>query len=369
MKKVLVTGMTQNLGGVEKFIVNFCEKITDKDIKFDFIVTDKRCALENKIRKMNSKIYYVTEKHYKNPIKFRKQIGKYMQNEKYDAIWVNDCSLNSFHYIKIAKKMGIPKRIIHSHNSKNMDTSIKGTIKYAIHLINKHKVKKYATHYWACSDLAADFFYLPQIRQSVTIINNAIDTQKFKFNSNTREKIRKKLKIEDEYVLGNVGRLHFQKNQIYLLEIFMEYLKYNSKSKLILIGEGQERKKIEEFIKNNKLKDNVILLGICDNVNEIMQAMDLFLLPSLFEGLPIVGIEAQCSGLPCIFSENITKDVKILEETYFMKIKERDKKAWVEKVKKIQNKKINRELAERKIKESGFDIEIEAEKLRRFFKE
>lgn len=369
LKKILVTGMTKNLGGVEKFIVNYCQKIMADDIKFDFIVTDDKCVLENEIKEMNSKIYYITEKHFKHPIKFRKQLEEYVKDEYYDAIWVNDCSLNTFHYIKIAKKIGIPTRIIHSHNSRNMDTSLKGMIRYLIHLLNKYEVSQYATHYWACSDLAAKFFYTSKIMPYVTIINNGIETQKFKFDLKTREEYRKKLNFDDKFIIGNVGRLHFQKNQLYLLKIFKEYLKDDLEAKLVLIGEGQDRYKIEQYMEENDLKDKVVLLGICNNVNDIMQAMDIFLLPSLFEGLPIVGIEAQCSGLPCIFSANITKNVKLLKDTCFLGIKDEDIEKWVKKIQEMRDEKIDRKQAEQIIKRKGYDINVETDKLRTFFRE
>lgn len=367
LKKVLVTGMSKNLGGVEKFIISYCKRIVSTNMKFDFIITDEKCALENEIQEMGAKKYRLKQKHFKHPFKFEKEFASILKSEKYDAIWVNDCSLNSFHYIKLAKKYGIKTRIIHSHNSKNMDNSLKGKLKYIIHLINKSKVSKYATDYWACSQVAAQFFYKNKLLSKVKIIKNGVDTKKFEFNSQIREKYREELNLKNNYVIGHVGRFHFQKNHIYLLKIFNEYLKQNENAKLLLIGDGEDRGKIEEYISSNRLGERVILLGIRDDVQNLMQAMDVFALPSLFEGLPIVGIEAECSGLPCVFSSKITKETKITEDVYFLPIEDIDCRKWVDKLEEIRNSKNDREKAKEKIIEAGYDIEKEVDKLKKFF--
>lgn len=367
MKKILVTGLTSNLGGVEKFIVSYCEKIVSENIKIDFLITDSTCALQDQIEKMNSKIFIIKQEHFKHPIKFKKEFEQHVKKENYDAIWVNDCSLNSFHYIKLAKKIGINTRIIHSHNSKNMDNSLKGKLKFIVHLINKNKVSKYATNYWACSKLAAKFFYNKRLMDKVEIIKNGVDTEKFSFNKDVRNKYRKELGLQGKYVIGHVGRLHFQKNHMFILKIFEEYIKQNQDARLVLIGDGEEKENIEKFIKEHRLHKNVLMLGIRDDVQNIMQAIDVFILPSIFEGLPIVGVEAQCAGLPCIFSQNITKEVQLTENTYFLSIEENDIHKWVKKIGQISNKKYNREENTKRITQKGYNINEETTKLRLFF--
>lgn len=368
MKKILVTGMTKNLGGVEKFIISYIKEIIDDDIKIDFMMTDEKCALDEEIEKLGAKKYILKQRHSKHPFKFKREFEEAVKKENYDAIWVNDCSLNSFHYIKLAKKCKIPTRIIHSHNSQNMDKSFKGRLKYLVHLINKLQVSKYATNYWACSQVAAQFFYIPKLLQKVEIINNGIDIEKFKFSEEIRRKYRKELNLQEDYVLGHVGRFHFQKNHIYLLEIFKKYLERDKNAKLLLIGDGEDREKVQEYILQNNLEDNVILLGIRDDVQNIMQAMDVFMLPSLFEGLPIVGIEAQGTGLPCIFSDKITKETKVTEQVDFLPIGEEDISKWVDKLENIKTIKIDRSKAEEDIKQAGYDIKEEANKIKNFFR-
>ncbi len=369
MKRILVYGMTSNIGGVEKFIVSFCGKISSNDIVFDYLISDNYCVFSDEIKKNGSKIIKLHHKHLKQPLKFKKECIEIMTKGHYDAFWLNDCSLNSFHLVKIAKKCGIKTRIIHSHNSSNMDYSFKGIIKHLIHIYNKMIVDRYATDFWACSDLAADYFYKKTLLSRVVIIKNGIDTQLFKYDERARNIIRKKYRLTNSFVIGHVGRFHFQKNHEYLINLFYHYSKIDKNSKLILIGEGEDKNKIVNLINDYKLNNNVLLLGSRDDVNMIMQGMDVFILPSLFEGLPIVGIEAQCSGLPCLFSDRITKKVMLLPSSSFLPIDNKKIDLWVKKISEIKTEKYNRINAYKAIIDNGYDINIESNKIKSFFKE
>lgn len=369
MKKVLVYGMSPSLGGVERFITNFCFKMSCDQIQFDYLISSDKCALSDEIKKHGSKIIKLKEKHSLHPIKFRRECIDIMSNGNYDVFWLNDCSLNSFHLMKVAKKCNIKTRIIHSHNSSNMDHSLRGIIKYIIHCYNKLLVKKYATHFWACSDVAAKFFYTRNIISDVMIIKNGIDVEKFKFDLKVRNEVRKKFHLIDSYVIGHVGRFHFQKNHKYLIETFMEYHKINNNSKLLLIGDGEDKKNILDLIDKYNLNDSILFLGVRDDVHRLMQAMDVFVLPSLFEGLPIVGIEAQCTGLPCIFSDKITQDAKIISDVYFCSIEHKSISDWIEKLSMLEINKNDRSDMYRKIIAAGYDLQHEANKIKKFFLE
>ena len=367
VKKILVTGMSANLGGVEKFIITYSKEILNYGLKVDFLISDDKCALESEVNKIGAKIIKITEKHSAHPIRFKRQFKQIVKENNYDIIWVNDCSLNSFHYIKLAKKFGIKTRIIHSHNSKNMDKSVKGIIKYLIHLFNKNFVKKYATDYWACSMLAAKFFYKKDLLDKVVIINNGIDIEKFKYNADTREKYRRDLDLNDNFIIGHVGRFHFQKNHIFLLNVFKEFVAKHDDARLVLIGDGEEKENVKAFIMQNGIEDKVLLLGLRDDVNDLMQAMDVFVLPSVFEGLPIVGIEAQCAGLPCIFSNTITRELELTKNASFLSIKKEDCNQWVSKLDALYFSEFNRNDASSIITEKGYNIKNEALKLKKFF--
>ena len=198
---------------------------------------------------------------------------------------------------------------------------------------------------------------------SYYIINNAIDIDKFKFNNKKRKIMRKELKIMDnEILIGHIGRFIKQKNHNFIIEVLKDLVLYDKNFKLLLVGVGNLKTMIEEKVKINKLENNVIFLGQRGDVNKIYQAMDIFLLPSLYEGLPLVGIEAQIAGCKCFFSNKITKDVRIKDDTEFLKIS--NSKEWAEKIVDYVKKEKNRE--ESYCKE--YDIRKSAEKLCRLYK-
>ena len=168
------------------------------------------------------------------------------------------------------------------------------------------------------------------------IINNAIDIEKFIFNQNIREKIRKQLNVEDKFVIGHIGRFSYQKNHEFLVDMFKNISNENSEAVLLLIGEGNLKEKIVQKVKENNLEEKVIFLGTVKNINEIMQAMDVFVLPSYYEGLPVVGIEAQASGIDCFFSDTITTELKINDNVKFLNIN--NTKEWCENIMKIAHR-------------------------------
>lgn len=302
-KRILVFGITENPGGVESVIMNYYRKINKEHIQFDFLCNTEVVAYEDEIKSLGGKIYRITarskdRKKYKNDMeKFFKEHAK-----EYSAIWVNVCSLANIDYLKYAKKYGIRKRIIHSHNSKNMDSILRG----ALHLVNRFLVQEYATDFWACSKKAGKWFYGFIIRHSdkYLIINNAIDTKEYAYNPEIREEYRKKLNLEGKVVIGNIGRLHFQKNQTFLLKIFNEICENHKNTHLLIVGQGEEEENLKKEAKELGIIDKVSFLGVREDVSNIIQAMDIFIFPSLFEGLPVVLLEVQASGLLCFVSKD-----------------------------------------------------------------
>ena len=207
MKKVLVFGMSDNLGGVETVILNYYRNLDKENIKFDFLFNTESIVYEDEIKKSGGKLYKITPRR-KSVIKYHNELKTFFKEhaKEYDAIWVNLCILSNIDWLKYAKKYGIKCRILHSHNSQNMENNFK----LLLHKFNKLFVKKYATHYWACSDKAAEWFYNRDIINSkkYQIIHNAIDTKKYKYDENIRNRMREKLGINDKFVVGHVGRFH-----------------------------------------------------------------------------------------------------------------------------------------------------------------
>ena len=363
MKKILVFGITENPGGVESVIMNYYRNIDRNKIQFDFLCNTDVVAYEKEIVDLGGKIYRITARS-KDRIKYKKDMKSFFQEhgKDYSAIWVNVCSLANIDYLKYAKKYGIKKRIIHAHNSQNMDSFLRGVL----HRINKLFIRKYATDFWTCSEDASRWFYNKSVKKSANyfVVKNAIDLKRFKYDENVRRDYRKQLGIEDKIVFGNVGRFHFQKNQLFLLKIFEKIQKKLDNAVLVLVGDGEDREKIEEMISNLNIKNKVMLLGVRDDIANIMQSMDVFIFPSVFEGLGIVAIEAQASGLPVFASKDVIPDeVNIDNEIFEFISLENNEDFWAEciinKLPKLPNRRSKLELFEN----AGYNIEIESRKV------
>ena len=250
-----------------------------------------------------------------------------------------------FLYPIIAAKMAKAKIIIaHSHNS----SSDKGIIKSLLHNLNKHFIYLFANEFFACSERAGEWFFSKRVRNSdnYRIINNAIEIDKYVFDKSIRQRKREELGITDEYILiGHVGRFNKQKNHSLLIDIFDNYHKKNIKSKLILVGQGPLMNKIKNKVNKLNLQKDVLFLGLRNDTYELYQAFDVFILPSLYEGLPLVGVEAQYSGLGCIFSSNISKELKITNNCFYVGLN-RSLDEWCKNIDKALNicrKKVNYE--------------------------
>ena len=365
MKKILVFGITDKAGGVESVIMNYYRKIDKTKIMFDFLCNNETVAYEEEITSLGGKIYRITARS-KNFRKYRKDLKQFFVEhaKEYSTIWVNVCSLANIDYLKYAKKYGIKYRIIHSHNSKNMDSKIRGFI----HKFNKIVIKKYATDFWACSEDAGSWFYNKKIISSkkYLVINNAIDTEKYKFDQSIRDKARKNLKLEDKLVIGNIGRFHFQKNHEFIINVFAQVLYKNPNARLLLVGKGSLENKIREKAETLKIIDKVMFLGERDDVEQIMQAIDILLFPSLFEGLPLTLIEAQANGMPILASKHVIPEkVKMSNNLQFISL-DKDAKYWAD---ILLNTDLNNKSIEniKYIKNKGFDINTETKKIENLF--
>ncbi|AIY83574.1 glycosyltransferase family 1 protein [Clostridium baratii] len=365
MKKILVYGLTQTRGGVESFLLNYYKNFDTNNIQMDFISNTPDTVYKKEVAALGGKIFNVCSKK-KNPLRFKKDMENIFKNHsnEYDAIWVNLCSLANIDYLKYAKKYGIKRRIVHSHNAANMF----GKLKETLHNYNKKRIDRYATDFWACSDSAAKWFYEDDILNSkkFRIIKNAVDTEKFSFDNNIRNEYRKILNIEDKYVLGNIGRFHFQKNHEFLIDVFKEVKEKCDNSILLLVGNGDLEENIKEKVKNLGLEESVIFLGMRDDVNKIMQAIDIFLMPSRFEGLPVAAVEAQSSGVRCLLSDTITKEIKVTDLIEFIRAKSKeDVNVWRDKILEYKLGYDRREMNE-DMKKSGFEIKEAAKNLEDF---
>lgn len=347
-----------NYGGVEAVLLNYFSNINLEDYDLTIIShekSNKEC--KEQFEKMGFTIYEVPSKkeNFKENIK---QIYKILKKIKPDIVH-SHLTLSNYAPLCIAWICGIKVRISHSHLVYESKSAIQKLYAFLSNI--------FATHYMACGKLAATYLFGKKKvkKEKVYILNNAVDICKFQYSEETRNRIRKELEIEDKFVIGHVGRFHEQKNHKFLISTFKEVKKQKNNAILLLIGNGQLKEEIEKQIKEEKLQDNVIILSGRNNIYEYYQAMDLFVLPSLYEGLGMVLIEAQISGLPCLASSTIPEEAKITSLVKFLDINSVD--IWKEQILKSKcNDKRVQYIAE--VKKSGYDIKEESEKLDKFYK-
>ncbi len=367
MKKVLVFGMTEMYGGVESFLMTYYRALSRERVQFDFLCNTESVAFESEIKELGGEVFKICARS-RNAARYRRELYAFFKEHagEYCAVWVNVCSLANIDYLKMAKKFGIGCRIIHSHNAQNMDGFARGLL----HRLNRPFIGCYATHFWACSSLAADWFFSKRLQrsQNFKIVNNAIDCSAFAFSKAAREQVRRELCLSNRLVIGNIGRLHRQKNQLFLLDIFKAILARRADAFLLLVGGGEDEAKLRQKAKDLNLTDNVLFLGVRRDIPRLLSAIDLFVFPSAFEGLGISLLEAQAAGLPCFASEGvIPQEAAASELVEFMSLKD-SAEAWAERILKKAGS-LERPDAGSQLAAAGFDINHTAGALQRFFEQ
>ncbi|WLR49128.1 glycosyltransferase family 1 protein [Halobacillus litoralis] len=302
--RVLHVVVNMNRGGAETLIMNLYRNIDRSKVQFDFL-TCKKGVFDKEIEEMGGKIHripYVTDVGHR---KYIKSLQKFFQeNQNYRIVHSHMDKMSGF-VLRAAKHADIPVRIAHSHN-----TSSEGGAGAKLYKWYAGKqVSSAATEMYACSNSAA-YWLFKKKAASAHILKNGIEQKKFSFTTSARVKVRSSLLIDkDTLLLGHVGRFSLQKNHMFLLEVFAEYRKRNPDSKLMLVGEGDLKEKITEKVKKLGIENDVLMLGVRSDINELLQAIDVFLFPSFHEGLPVTLIEAQGAGIPCLISDRISEEV------------------------------------------------------------
>lgn len=310
MVKILVFGMTENPGGIESVIMNYYRRIDRSRIQFDFLCNTEVVAYESEIKALGGTIYRIPARRDGRK-RFCHALDAFMRQNaaRYHAIWVNVCSLANIDYLKYARKYGIQKRIIHCHNADNGDSMLRGLL----HRMNRLWISSLATDFWSCSDDASHWFYSDRIMRSgkYRMIYNAVDPARFLPDPQIRDEYRRQFGCGDKIVIGHIGRFHFQKNHKFVLQIFSELKKLEESAVLWLVGQGELLEEMKQEAKVLHIEKDVIFLGVRSDIPQLYQAMDAFLFPSVFEGLPVVLLEAQANGLPCLISDTIPKEIKV----------------------------------------------------------
>ena len=300
--------------GVESVIMNYYRHLDHSKVQFDFICDEDSTRIPyDEIKKLGGRVFLVPK--YQNLSKYLKALEKLFKENQYHIVHSNINTLSVFP-LYAAKKAGVPIRISHSHSTSNPKEWKRNLIKNILRPFSK----RYATDYFACSEIAGRYLFGNKDfdQGEVKIIHNAIDIERFKFDEAARKKLRKEFGIKDStIVIGHVGRFVQQKNHTFLVDVFKEYHKKNPDSKLLLVGSGPLEDEIKKKVERLGLMDSVLFLGQRDDTNKLYSVMDIFCLPSLYEGLGVVGVEAQAAGLPCIFSKDVPIDVMFSKKTVF----------------------------------------------------
>ena len=308
MTRILFISQYLNRAGTEAFMMNVFRGVDRSHFGVDFLLYSRNETDYSKEVEAAGCMVWRVPSRRESPLGWYRSLYCFFKEHAQDYAAVHYCGngLTAIAPIVLAWRFGIPIRIIHSHNS-----SSDGLHNRVLHMLQRGLACRLSTHHFACSSLAAKWFFG---NSPAVIIRNGIDTRRFAFNPQTREEVRKRLCLKPSTtVIGHVGRFQAEKNHSFLLDVFAQFHKLQPDSMLMLVGVGDLEDSIKKKARKTGIADNVLFLGERSDVEQLLQAMDLFLMPSTFEGQPFVLIEAQCAGLPCLVSDIINKDIFLTE--------------------------------------------------------
>lgn len=356
--RILIVDGKLICGGVESFLMNIYRHIDRTKVQFDFLVHYKeRFYYDDEIESMGGKIYRLSFRNDNNYFKYKKDLKEFfLSHPEYSIVWGHMDGLASI-YLSVAKQCGIKTTICHSHITQ-AENSFKGLLKRCL----RKNVWKYCDYMFACSTEAGKYLFG---NHPFHLVNNAIEIDKFSFDNRVRSEIRNKYHWESKVVIGHIGRFFPQKNHSFLIDIFDNLVKTDEDFVLCLCGDGEDKKMIEELCESKKIKDKVYFMGNVKNAHDYFQAFDIFVMPSLYEGLPVTGVEAQTSSLKCIFSDTITQEVNLVRDNVeFLPIGNDAVDKWVDAIKK--NKVYNRVDCSETVINRGYSIDQLANKILTF---
>lgn len=315
MIRILQCVNNMHRAGLETMLMNYYRNIDRDQIQFDFLThRPERGDYDDEIEQLGGRVYYAPRLYPQNyPAYFAYMKRFFAEHPEYRIVHSH---IDSMSYLPLlaAKKAGIPIRIAHSHN-----TSLDRDFKYLLKQYFRKRIPSVANVHLTCGVEAGEFLFGDRNAQ---VIPNAVDAEKFYFDPQLRQKTREQLNLQEEFVVGHVGRMTYQKNHKKLIEIFNALQQKKPRSKLILIGVGEKESEVRRQVQDLGLENKVLFLGKQTAVNELYQAMDVFVLPSFYEGIPVVGIEAQLADLPCFFSDTVSREAVFNSRTYYMSLQE-----------------------------------------------
>ena len=349
-----------NAAGVEAVINNYYRNLDRSKYQFDFYIdADGTCNPQQELIEMGAR-YFVVPPYQK----LFQHVSKLIELFHKNGYLIVHSSMNTLAPISLfcAWRAGVPIRINHNHSTAGKGERKKNILKYLLRPFSKC----FATHFAACSRYAGEWLFGRKMVASgkVRILNNAIDVDRFQYNENVRARVRASFGLEGHFVIGHVGRFCYQKNQEKLIEIFRAVYDADQSARLMLVGIGEDEERIREMARELGLEKQVLFLGARNDVNELYQAMDVFVFPSRYEGLGLAAIEAQTAGLPCVLSTRLPVDASIISETEMLDLEE-SVQTWTATV--FRKKGCIRRDTSAEIAMHGFDIRNEAKVLEEFY--
>lgn len=365
--KVLVLITVMDRAGAETMMMNYFRNIDRDKIQIDFLINrDDKADYEEEVERLGSHIYHMCPLFPGKFRKYQKEFKRFLQEHPGYDIVHSHLEERSYYALKISKKMGIPVRIVHAHSvpqGRNLKMIARKYFRW--------RLKKYYTYAFACGMNPAKWLF--GTTENVVIMKNAVDTTCFQYSDKTRDEMRKALGIhEKQLVVGHIGRFIPEKNQKFLVDIFQNVNNYRKDSILLLIGGGKPKtevkykKEVIEKVQKLGLQDKVRFLGVRDDIEGLLQAIDVLVMPSVSEGFPVTLVEAQSSGLRCLASDVVSNDVNVTETIQYMSLEE-DEAEWANKILAMETEELPRKEMASKVKEAGLDIKENSEWLEEFY--
>lgn len=355
---ILEIVVLQKNSGVASFVMNVYRHIDHEQVSVEFltwIIDDSLPTYIEEIYNWGGKVHVIPY-YRKHPLQFIQEAEKVIASKRFSAIHCHEF-LISLPMLYFAKKHNIFMRIAHSHNP-----DIESTLKKLLVILCRGFFKRYSTIFMACSKESGEFLFGDDV--NIIIIKNGIDVQKFEFSEKKRNSLREKLNLQNKFVIGNIGRLVTQKNQLFLLDIFAQVLQEKRNAILLIIGDGNQKKLLKQRAEDLLIQKQVFFLGVREDVADLLNVMDVFALTSIYEGLGIVLVESQANGLPCIASDVIPKEVKMSENFSFLPL-DASISEWSKQI--LNSSRIVSSQAKSNVIFAGYDIHNSAKKLQEIY--
>lgn len=362
--RILQWGMTDNIGGMETFLMGVYRNIDRSRLQFDFLTAhDRNIAFADEIESLGGRIFRITYGQRENPLKARSCLDEFFRDHpEIRGIHMHSCFMTYALPLVYAKRHGVPIRIYHSHNSGDMYTShnpLRGILEH----MTRRTVGRSATELFACSDEAGRYMFHDLPFRS---IHNGIDTERFAFDRTVRQQVRQELGLQDRFVIGMVGRLQYQKNPQWALQVFAQVRRMRDDAVLCLVGDGPDREEVRSLAEDLGVEDSVLFLGIRRDTQRLYQAFDTYLMTSRFEGLPVVLIEAQCAGLPCLVSDSVSREAAVTDLVRFVSL-DRSAQEWAKTLIDHAAAEDARQSRKDVLQTKGYDSHIVAKQLEQYY--